>query len=136
MIRFPNRDKVYHNVFSISNASRFDLGLYKEGSGKSITFRKAGVVDIYCNIHPSMVAKVKVMDSPFYAQTDAKGNFRIEGVPPGTYPIVAWQPWGEEVRGTVNIAVGKTASVTLEMRAGKADTSHLRVDGTPYGDYK
>jgi len=49
---------------------------------------------------------------------------------------VAWQPWGEEYRGVVNINEGKTATVAIEMKAGKAQTTHLRLDGTPYGDYR
>jgi plastocyanin len=133
-IDFPNEDKVFHNVFSVSDAAKFDLGLYKSGDSKSVTFKRAGVVDVYCNIHPNMVAKVKVVDGPF-ALTGTDGSFAID-VPPGTYPIVAWQAYGAEWRGEVQVDAGKTAQVAIPLVEGQADTSHPRKDGTPYGRYK
>jgi plastocyanin len=135
-VEFPNEDKIFHNVFSVSAGAKFDLGLYKSGESKSVTFKRAGTVDVYCNIHPNMIAKVKVVDSPYYAVTRADGSFELAGVPPGTYPIVAWHPAGKEQRGEVTVAEGQTATVTLKVVEGKADTTHLRKDGTPYGRYK
>jgi plastocyanin len=136
VIDFPNDDKIFHNVFSLSRAARFDLGLYKSGSSKSVTFRRAGVVDIYCNIHPNMVSQIKVVDTPHYAVTTADGRFRIAGVPPGTYPVSAWVPWGEEVQGSVVIEAGKTARLDLRLKAGRPPKRHMRKDGTPYGRYQ
>ena len=135
-VGFPNEDKIFHNVFSVSRAARFDLGLYKSGTSKSVALKRPGVVDVYCNIHPEMVAKIKVVDTSYYATTGADGRFRIEGVPPGTYPIVAWQPHGKEHRGTVRVTRGKTAEVKVELEAGKQPRRHLRKDGTPYGRYE
>jgi hypothetical protein len=135
-IEFPNDDKVFHNVFSVSKAARFDLGLYKSGTTKAVTFKQAGVIDVYCNIHPQMVAKIKVVDSGYYAVTGADGSFRIKDVPPGTYPLVAWQAHGEEHRGEVKVTAGGTTNVTLSLVEGRAPKTHLRKDGTPYGRYK
>ncbi|MDI1478331.1 plastocyanin/azurin family copper-binding protein [Polyangium sp. y55x31] len=135
-VEFPNDDKVFHNVFSVSKAARFDLGLYKSGESKSVTFREAGVVDVYCNIHPHMVTKIKVLDNGFYAVTGADGSFQIKNVPAGTYPVVAWQVHGPEVRGEVTVAAGGTASFKPTLAEGAAPKRHLRKDGTPYGRYK
>lgn len=136
-IDFPNEDKIFHNVFSVSRPARFDLGLYKSGTAKSVEFKKSGVVDVYCNIHPEMIAKVKILDNGFYTVSDAKGQFRIDGVPPGTYPVVAWLPSGDEARGSVTIKPGESADVKLEITAtAKANATHTRKDGTPYGRYK
>ena len=135
-VEFPNDDKVFHNVFSVSKTARFDLGLYKSGETKSVTFREAGVVDVYCNIHPQMVAKIKVLDNNHYAVTGADGSFKIKNVPPGTYPIVAWQAFGGEYRGEVTITAGGTATVSPTLTEGKPPVRHLRKDGTPYGRYK
>jgi plastocyanin len=134
-IDFPNQDKIFHNVFSVSDAAKFDLGLYKSGESKSVTFKRAGVVDVYCNIHPNMIAKVKIVDGP-YAVTAADGSFAIADVPPGTYPIVAWQAAGPEWRGEVKVEAGQAAQVAIELVEGKAETGHQRKDGTPYGRYK
>jgi plastocyanin len=135
-IEFPNDDKVFHNVFSVSSPARFDLGLYKSGTSKSVTFTRAGVVDVYCNIHPDMVAKIKVLDTPYYAITGADGSFSIPGVPPGTYPVVAWQARGAEWTGEVTITAGKAASLDVTLDEGTRPKRHLRKDGTPYGRYK
>ena len=135
-VEFPNDDKVFHNVFSVSKAARFDLGLYKSGESKSVTFREAGVVDVYCNIHPQMVTKIKVLDNGFYAVTGADGSFQIKNVPAGTYPIVAWPSHGQEARGEVTVTAGGAASFRPTLSEGSAPKRHLRKDGTPYGRYK
>jgi plastocyanin len=135
-VDFPNDDKVFHNVFSFSAAAKFDLGLYKSGSSKSVTFRRPGVVNVYCNIHPEMISKIKVLDTTFFAIVGKDGKYRIAGVPPGSYPVVAWQAHGPEFRGQVTIESGGTATVNIEVSAGLPELRHLRKDGTPYGRYK
>ncbi len=135
-VEFPNQDKVFHNVFSLSRTARFDLGLYKSGSSKAVTFTREGVVDIYCNIHQQMAAKVKVVPNRFYAVTDSKGRFRIEGIPPGKWPYVAWQSWGEPVRGEITVQPARASVAELRLERGERTTVHLRKDGTPYGRYQ
>lgn len=135
-ISFPNHDKVFHNVFSMSGTKRFDLGLYKAGNSKSVTFKRPGVVDVYCNIHPQMVAKILVVDTIHYGETDKKGVVKLEGVPPGTYPVVVWSASGAEARGEVAVVAGKTATLTLSLGEKDKAKKHLRKDGTPYGRYK
>ncbi len=131
-IEFPNEDKVFHNVFSVSEPAKFDLGLYRSGDKKSVTFKKPGVIDVYCNIHPEMVAKIKVLDTALYAVTDKNGAFTLSGVPDGKHRIVAWQAYGEEVSGE---ATAGGPSIELRLDEG-TKKRHLRKDGTPYGRYK
>jgi plastocyanin len=135
-VDFPNEDKVFHNVFSTSRPARFDLGLYRSGSSKAVQFKREGVVDVFCNIHPDMSSRVLVVPNTSFAATDASGKFRIDGVPPGTYPVVAWHPNGAEVRGQVKVERGKAASVTFDVAEGERPKQHLRKDGTPYGRYE
>ena len=135
-VDFPNEDKIFHNVFSVSRPARFDLGLYKSGTAKSVEMKRPGTVDVYCNIHPEMIAKVKVLDNAYYTITGSDGAFKIENVPAGEYPIVAWLPTGDEARGTVVVKPGAAAEVKLEVSEVARKDTHTRKDGTPYGRYK
>lgn len=135
-VDFPNDDRVFHNVFSFSEAAKFDLGLYKSGSSKSVTLRKAGVVNVYCNIHPEMISQIKVLDSSYFAVVGSDGSFRIERVPVGGYPLVAWQPHGSEFRGQVAVTAAGKTQIDITLVQGRPDLRHTRKDGTPYGRYK
>lgn len=134
-VQFPNDDMIFHNVFSLSKSKRFDLGLYKSGTSKSVTLPRAGVIDVYCNIHPEMAAKILVLDNPYFAVSGPDGAFRIEGVPPGTYPYVAWQPRGEPVRGEVTVVAGGEARLDPQLVETPQSNLHTRKDGSPYGRY-
>lgn len=90
-VEWPNDDDIFHNVFSVSEAKQFDLGLYKGNPPeKRVTFDKPGRVDVYCSIHENMHCVVYVLENPFFAVTDPKGRYTITGLPPGTYKIKAW----------------------------------------------
>lgn len=106
-VEFPNADPIYHNVFSVSGANRFDLGLYRSGASKPKTFEEAGLVRIYCNIHPQMVGFVVVVDSDFAEITGADGAFRLDGVPDGPRVLKAWN---EQAAAEVSVPVSVTAA--------------------------
>jgi plastocyanin len=135
-IEFPNDDNIFHNVFSMSKALRFDLGLYKSGASKTVKAKKLGVIDVYCNIHPQMAAKVLVLDTKYYAMTEADGQFKIQGVPPGSYELVAWHRRGKEVSQRVTVSAGSKSELRVEVVEGDERERHLRKDGTPYGRYE
>lgn len=136
-VDFPNNDRVFHNVFSVSRPVKFDLGLYKSGTSKSVVMDRPGVVDVYCNIHPEMAAKVFVVGTKHYAVTGSDGTFSLDGVPPGTYSLLAWQAKGEAYRGQVQIRPGGSTTFDIELTEKRwPNTRHTRKDGTPYGRYK
>jgi hypothetical protein len=89
-VDFPNHDRTYHNVFSLSRPRRFDLGRYPQGESKSLRFDRPGVVRVFCDIHSHMSAFILVFAHRFFATTDAEGRFRLDDVPPGAYTLVAW----------------------------------------------
>ena len=102
-VQFPNRDPILHNVFSISGENRFDLGLYRQGPGKSVAFKHPGLVRVFCNIHHSMVAYVRVLDTPFFTSPDAAGKFVLAGLPAGPGRLEVWHEqtadWASEIAG-------------------------------------
>lgn len=90
-IEWPNDDDIYHNVFSMSDAKQFDLGLYKGNPpNKRVTFDKPGRVDVFCSIHENMHCVILVLENPYFAATAEDGNYRIPHVPAGTYKLKAW----------------------------------------------
>ncbi|MBI1940223.1 MAG: hypothetical protein HYS33_01805 [Acidobacteria bacterium] len=90
VVEFPNLDPLFHNVFSLFEGKRFDLGLYEAGTTRNVRFDRRGVCYIFCNIHPEMGAVVIVSDTPYYGISDAAGEIRIPDVPPGRYRMQVW----------------------------------------------
>jgi hypothetical protein len=90
VVHFPNADPFFHNVFSLFEGKRFDLGLYEAGSTKSVNFSREGVSYIFCNIHPEMSAVVLALSTPLYAVADANNAFILRNIPPGDYRLHIW----------------------------------------------
>ena len=113
VVDFPNSDRTYHNVFSLSKPKRFDLGRYAAGRSKSVRFDTPGVVRVFCDIHSHMNAFVLVFTHPFFDVTDLDGRFRIDNVPPGTYTVVGW--YEGEAHASRSVTVTANAVVDVEM---------------------
>ena len=103
-VYFPNNDRTYHNVFSLSKAKRFDLGRYPRGQVKTVTFDRPGVVRVFCDIHSHMSAYILVFAHRFFTTTDDSGAFRIDAVPPGSYSVAVWTDG--QVRATRALHIG------------------------------
>jgi plastocyanin len=110
---FPNNDRVFHNVFSFHHGKVFDLGLYPVGDSKVVRFDKPGLSRIFCNIHPNMAAYVVAVDSPYFAVTDARGEFAVASVPPGRYRYHAWRSGAPERSGEWSVG-GPAAVLQIE----------------------
>ncbi len=111
VVEFPNNDKTYHNVFSLSKTMKFDLGRYARGKSKSRRFDRPGVVRLFCDIHSHMSAYIMVFSHRFYAKAEADGRYRIDSIPPGTYTVAAWHE-GE---------TRETKTVTIPPQGGDVD---------------
>jgi plastocyanin len=107
-VDFPNDDKTYHNVFSLSKAKEFNLGRYAVGHSESVLFDQPGIVRVFCEIHSHMSAFILVFAHRYFATTGDDGRYRIDNVPPGTYTLVVWN---EAIRGDAprkTITVGES----------------------------
>ena len=102
-VDFPNNDRTFHNVFSLSKTKRFDLGRYPRGQKRSVRFDRPGVVRVFCEIHSHMSAFVLVFAHRYFAATTDEGRYRIGGIPPGTYTLVVWNDGAERERQRVRI---------------------------------
>ena len=112
-VDFPNDDRTYHNVFSLSKAKSFDLGRYATGKSKSVRFDHPGIVRVFCDIHSHMSAFILVFAHRYFAVTDDDGRYRLENVPPGTYTLTVWN---ETIRGD-----GPRRTVTIPEGGGDVD---------------
>ena len=120
LVTFPNVDKVFHNVFSRTAGSEFDLGLYRNGASRSVRFHKPGLVRVYCNIHPDMAGYVRVLDDAAFTTADETGAFRLAGLPPGRRTVQVWSERGGEKQFPV------------ELQAGRRQTLNMVLDGSGY----
>jgi plastocyanin len=108
-VEFPNVDPFFHNVFSLFNGKRFDLGLYESGSTRSVRFDREGASYIFCNIHPEMGAVVLALSTPFYAISGRNGEIVIHNVPPGTYEL---QVWSEQAKALDSSRIPRDVQVS------------------------
>jgi plastocyanin len=90
LVQFPNRDPFFHNIFSLFDGKRFDLGLYEAGSSRTVRFDRPGVSYLFCNIHPEMSAVVIAVATPYFGLSDRSGRVTIDGVPDGRYEMQVW----------------------------------------------
>lgn len=115
-VDFPNEDEVFHNLFSLSSAQRFNLGRYPQGESRSQHFPRAGVIRLFCDIHSEMSGVILVLDTPHFTHPDANGRFRIANVPEGRHRVVAWH----ESAGadTIDVVVGSNGASVVNFSLG------------------
>lgn len=113
-VEFPNSDRVYHNVFSLSRTRRFDLGRYAVGRSKSVRFDRPGVVRVFCDIHSHMSAFILVFAHRYFDVTQPDGTYQLPPVPPGTYTVAGWYEGDVVVTRQVVVRPGEAAVVDLE----------------------
>ncbi|MFZ6638475.1 methylamine utilization protein [Undibacterium sp. TC4M20W] len=122
-VSFPNNDTVRHHAYSFSPAKPFELKLYSGKPAAPVVFDKAGTVVVGCNIHDQMVAYIHIVDTPYFAKTDANGNARLPAIPAGKYVLKTWHP-KQPSTATVqeqNIQIdsnGPSLTVKLNYKAG------------------
>jgi hypothetical protein len=124
VVYFPNADPFFHNVFSLFDGKRFDLGLYEAGSSKGVAFSREGISYIFCNIHPEMSAVVLALSTPFNSIADADGKFKVSAVPTGEYELHLW------IEGVPQTELDKL-SRTVHLTAQGGDLGTVKIAGIP-----
>jgi plastocyanin len=111
IVRWPNDDEIFHNVFSMSEAKQFDLGTYLKEKVPEVRFDKVGQVDVFCSIHSKMHCIILVLPNPYFAKADTSHRYVIAGVPPGTYRLKAWHERLPPQIRTVTVSADATVHV-------------------------
>jgi plastocyanin len=135
-VEFPNADPFFHNVFSLFDGRRFDLGLYEAGSTRSVVFSREGVSYIFCNIHSEMSAVIIALATPYYGLADEQGVFHVKDVPEGDYEMHLWiegQGQGslDQLARKVHIS-GETRDLGIIRFDHPDQRQHLNKFGQPY----
>ncbi len=128
MVEFPNHDPFFHNVFSLFEGKRFDLGLYEAGSSRAVRFDRPGISYIFCNIHPEMSAVIITLATPLYAIAGDDGQVNIAGVPYGRYILHIWsEGMGPENEKPLarEITIGEGATSLGVIRVPEVNGQHV-----------
>jgi plastocyanin len=115
IVQFPNKDPFFHNIFSLFDGKRFDLGLYEAGTTRSVRFDRPGVSYLFCNIHAEMSAVVVVVETPYFGISNRSGSIAIPDVPDGRYRLRVWYE-----RSLPEDLKGLSAPVTISSGSGRS----------------
>jgi plastocyanin len=136
-VEFPNHDPFFHNVFSLFEGKRFDLGLYESGTTRFVQFDKPGISFIFCNIHAQMSAVVIALATPYYAISNARGDLRLPDVPPGRYEMQVFHSAvpPDALRALsreITVAPGETSLGSLTLAESGVMVAHKNKYGRDY----
>jgi plastocyanin len=137
VVAFPNRDPFFHNVFSLFEGKRFDLGLYEAGTTRDVHFDKPGISYIFCNIHPEMSAVVVALDTPYFGVSDARGQVVIANVPSGKYTLQVWYESAlpetlKAMSREVTVSEASSTLGLLRLAAANLPATHKNLYGRDY----
>jgi plastocyanin len=137
VVQFPNRDPFFHNVFSLFEGKKFDLGLYEAGATRNVSFDRPGISYIFCNIHAEMSAVVIALDTAYYGISTAKGQVRIPQVPAGRYLMRAWAEQAlpetlDAATRELNLTEATPTLGAIEIKAEPVRTAHKNKFGMDY----
>ena len=135
LVTFRNKDPVNHNVFSLSKAKKFDLGLFKAPIEKTVTFEKAGIVKVFCNIHPQMIATFLVLKNNKYFLTQTDGAYSISDIPEGSYKLRVWVEGTKLMSKKIKVTATSSEIFDFEVQVLRRPQKHLNKHGKPYKKY-
>ena len=114
-VNFPNLDPILHNAFSISGKNSFDLGLAGKGPGKAATFKEAGIVRVFCNVHHGMFGYIFVVQTPYWAKVAPDGTFHIAGVPAGAGKLTVWNERSTPTTRDLTLPAAAPSTIGIEI---------------------
>jgi hypothetical protein len=138
-VNFPNSDQVRHQVYSFSDAKKFQLALYAGRAHEPVVFDRAVLVTLGCNIHDSMVGYIVVTDSPWYGRTGADGTLRLQNLAPGEYTVRIWHPRldesGTQLASVRHLTDGATGNAGFRLTKPLRPPMHQNGADKKWSDY-
>jgi plastocyanin len=136
-VEFPNRDPFFHNVFSLFDGKRFDLGLYESGTTQFVKFDKPGISFIFCNIHAQMSAVVIALNTPYYSISNGRGEISMAHVVPGRYEMHVFHPSVspdalQAAEREITVSPNDTFLGTFTLSESNIDLAHKNKYGRDY----
>ena len=129
-VSFPNYDDIKHHVFSFSSVKTFEQELYKGTESTPVTFDKAGIVELGCNVHDWMLGYIYIVDTPYFGKTDAAGKWQMAGVPAGEYKVTVWHPGldSDDNRQVQTLVLSAKAKIQLTAELEEESNDELGFD--------
>ncbi len=115
-VEIVNQDKTYHNVFSLSPVKKFNIGRRPTGEEVPVTFDKAGVVPVFCDIHSHMNAYIVVLNTDIFTQPNADGSYELTGISPGTYTLHVWHEHFSTPPQQVVVKAGEVTTANFSLQ--------------------
>lgn len=133
-VNFPNYDDIKHHIYSFSSVKTFEQELYEGTASTPVTFDKAGIVELGCNVHDWMLGYIYVTETPYFGMTDEKGKVQIPNAPAGEYLLTVWHPRMENDSHTFTqtININDSAMIALTDNVAEAETSDFDLDFDDY----
>jgi plastocyanin len=136
-VEFPNHDPFFHNVFSLFDGKRFDLGLYESGTTRYVQFDKPGISYIFCNIHAQMSAVIIALNTPYYGISNPRGDISIPNVPPGRYELQVFHSSAspdelQSLSREITITPGDSFIGTFRLEESNIAHAHMNKYGRDY----
>jgi len=136
-VEFPNQDPFFHNVFSLFEGKRFDLGLYEGGTTRLVQFDRPGISFVFCNIHSQMSAVIIALATPYFAISDSRGDISIPGVPPGRYNVQVFHSSVDPealhaLNREITVAPGETTLGNFKLAESEITLAHKNKYGRDY----
>ncbi len=115
-VDFLNNDGVLHNLHAfLGRETLFNMAMPKFIKKKSVAFQREGVVLLLCDVHQEMSAYIVVLQNPFFAVTNERGEFVIKDIPPGSYMLRTWHEKLTPQNREVQLTEGEEVKVDFRM---------------------
>jgi plastocyanin len=124
-VSFINEDEFYHNVFSLTKGSKFNIGRKKPGVAVTKIFDSPGLVEVFCDIHPHMNAKILCLDTPYYSSVNEDGSYVISQLPNGKYRVQFYNPDVEVAESIIDLNNGQVLNKDFILTSENMDTGSL-----------